>query len=430
MLTYVKVSLKKIFFPVSYVCGIFLMLYTAIKDVRPGLMLLIVLIPQPNLWYKYHAYPLGKDFIDILFIALIIGTIMQKRTSDRGRNTAIIAFYIAISYASLINSSLQFGLPFPITSSNHFVMEWKNYVQMIAIYLLIVNNIKEEREYRVYILLISVVLAFVAFRVFRNFYAGESFDYGKRAAGPFEVVRLNANHMGAFMVHYVAMLVGMFIWDDDRKRKVFYAIAVSFGIIAILYSYSRGAYLAMMIVILYFGIMKKPVLILVFCLVIFTWKDILPTSVVDRITMTRSEGGELEASAGARLNLWEHAWGIFKAHPVFGVGYGGFGQSVPEGVLTDTHSFFVKTLCEQGLFGLSLLIAIIARAFHSGWVLISKAKTNFTRGMGYGFTGCIIAIVVTNMFGDRWSYFVLGGYFWALWGLIDCAIMRSNADCA
>jgi hypothetical protein len=32
------------------------------------------------------------------------------------------------------------------------------------------------------------------------------------------------------------------------------------------------------------------------------------------------------------------------------------------------------------------------------------------------------------MFGDRWSYFVLGDYFWITWGIVDRGILISEAS--
>jgi O-antigen ligase len=162
--------------------------------------------------------------------------------------------------------------------------------------------------------------------------------------------------------------------------------------------------------------------------VLLTWQTILPSSVVSRITMTETETGEIEGSAAHRLDLWEHAMNLFKQNPVFGVGFGGFGLDVPEGELTDTHNFYMKTLAEQGVIGFTVLVAVFFAALRSGWKLMRIGKSSFHKGLGLGFMGCIVALMVTNMFGDRWSYFVLGSYFWIFWGLVDRARLIANTQ--
>jgi hypothetical protein len=31
----------------------------------------------------------------------------------------------------------------------------------------------------------------------------------------------------------------------------------------------------------------------------------------------------------------------------------------------------------------------------------------------------VVAHTVTNLFGDRWSYYEMGSYFWMFWGVVD-----------
>lgn len=82
----------------------------------------------------------------------------------------------------------------------------------------------------------------------------------------------------------------------------------------------------------------------------------MPSSVVDRIKMTRGENGELERSGVTRMELWNEAIEVFKENPVFGVGYGGFGLTIPKDqLLTDTHNYYVKMLAEQGIVGFFII---------------------------------------------------------------------------
>ena len=80
----------------------------------------------------------------------------------------------------------------------------------------------------------------------------------------------------------------------------------------------------------------------------------------------------------------------------------------------------------KGSSGLSLLLVIFFMALKSGQRLFKIAQTPFQKGLGFGFLGCIVAFIITNMFGDRWSYFVLGDYFWIVWGLVDREILMSG----
>lgn len=423
MLTALKYYLKWALIPVLFISGIGVILVTMFKEARWGLFLLVFLIPQPTIWHKFYNFPLGKDFIDLLFFAVLVGIFFQKKGFVKTNNSGLIILFVTITYLALWNSSINFSMPLPITTSNSLLYEWKNYAQMIFMYFLVLNIIKDEDQEKVLVVIMSMVVLFIAIRSFRNFSPGASFNWYKRYEGPFWHVGLNANHFAAFIAYCFSTFLGLFFFDNDRRRKWLYLATVLFCLHPLFFAYSRGAYLAAFGALIFFGVVKKKSLLILAVVLLFAWQTILPVTVVDRITMTEIEGGEFESSATHRLTLWKYAIDVFKQNPVFGVGFGAFGFTVPEGeLLTDSHNLYVKYLSEQGFIGFIFLLILFYKAFRSGWQLFKIGKTHFHQGLGFGFMGAVIASMITNMFGDRWSYFVLGSYFWIFWGLVDRSI--------
>jgi O-antigen ligase len=196
---------------------------------------------------------------------------------------------------------------------------------------------------------------------------------------------------------------------------------VGFSISPLFFAYSRGAYVAALLVVTAYGLLKKPTLLVLVAALLITWQTVLPPTVVERISMTQTETGEIEASAAHRVVLWEHAKQLFEDNITFGIGFNGFGFTVPAGELTDTHSFYMKTASEQGVIGLTIFALVLLIALHSGWRLYRRGQSPFHQGLGLGFIGCTLAVITSNLFGDRWSYFALGSYFWIFWGLVDRA---------
>jgi len=387
-----------------------------------GLYALIAVTPLPNIRYRFNPYPYGKDLIDILFFAVLIGIFMNKNGFKRAPNGALLVLFIVVNYIALWNTSLRFSLPFPITTENALLSEWKNYAEMIFLYFLVFNCIKDEKHQKIVTMLVAAVMLFIAVREFRNFTEGDVFSYERRVEGPFWVMGLGANHMGAFVAHYGAVIFGLYLFDDHKPRRWLYLATLLFSLHPLLFSYSRGAYVGAFAALLFFGLMKKRSLLFLLLAVFIFWQTLLPQTVVERIAMTESPSGELESSAGKRVELWNRAAELFQSNPLFGIGYGGFSHSVSVEGLTDTHNFYMRMLSEQGVIGFSLFAVVLLAALRSGWRLYRKAQTSYLRGLGLGFMGCVVAVLVTNMFGDRWSYFVLGGYFFVVWGLVDRGI--------
>jgi len=388
---------------------------------------MVALIPQPNIFYKLYEFPMGQKFLDLLFFAVLIGIFVNKKAFTINSNSIIIGLYLLISYISLWKSSANFSLPAPITTQNELFIQWKSYAMMIFMYYLAFNSLRGENQRKILIVIMALVILFISIRTYRAFTVGLSFVDENRMVGPFETVRLDSNHFGAFIVSYCAFFLGLLLYDKDKWRRLLFLATFVFGLYPLFFSYSRGAYVAAIGVLVFFGLIKKRSLLILALVLFLSWQTLLPATVVERIEMTKTEEGELEGSAGVRLDLWSHAMDLFKKNPTLGVGWGGFRFTVPEGFkFRDAHNLYMKTLSEQGIIGLILLLVIFSMALKSGQRLFKTALTPFQKGLGFGFLGCTVAFIITNMFGDRWSYFVLGDYFWILWGLVDRGILMSE----
>jgi O-antigen ligase len=426
MLTALKELLRGILAPTLYVTVLVTFLASARQRAEWAVYLLAILAPLPVVWYQLHQFPLGKDTMDILILGACLGIIVNKNGFDRAPRTLLLATCIIVSYVALWNSTLRFNLPLPLTTDNPVLPDWKNYAEMIFLYFLTYSAIKNEEQQKTMLVIMATVVLIIAVREFRNFTAGDIFDYDKRAEGPFWVVGLGANHLGAFIADYAGLLLGMFLIDKHKHRKWLYLAAVMFSVHPLFFSYSRGAYIAMLAVIVVYGLIRKRSLLILVAALVFTWQVVLPPSVVDRIEMTETSSGQLEESAADRVMLWEHAKQLFNEHPIFGIGFNGFGYTRPGERLTDTHNFYMKVASEQGVIGLLILGLMLLRALASGWRLYRNGQSAFHQGLGLGFIGCVTGLVVSNIFGDRFSYFALGSYFWLLWGVVDRAVLISN----
>jgi O-antigen ligase len=419
--------IRSIIVPVLYYGGILTCIPTIFRRAEWGFFLMVALIPQPNIFYKFYVYPMGTKYLDMLFIAVLIGILVQRKKIVFTHNTALVGVLLLVSYISLWNTSANFSLPAPITTRNALLVEWKSYAVMVFMYFLGLNVSKDETQRKIVIIIMAVVILFISLQSYRSFTAGISFNEESRWAGPFEVVGLNSNHLAAFIVSYCSLFLGLLLFDRAKWRRLFFLAAVAFGLHPLLFSFSRGAYAAAIGVLVFFGVVKKRSLLVLAFILFISWQTLLPSSVVDRIKMTSGGPRGPESSVAVRLDLWNHAVKLFEKNPIFGVGFGGFELSTPEkSEIKNTHNLYLKILSEQGVIGLSLLALAFFMALKSGQRLFKRGVTPFQKGLGFGFLGCTVAFIITNMFGDRWSYFVLGDYFWIVWGLVDREILMSQ----
>ena len=144
--------------------------------------------------------------------------------------------------------------------------------------------------------------------------------------------------------------------------------------------------------------------------------------------MTKNDEGELEESAAIRIVLWNEAMNMFRESPIIGKGFNTFQFTYKDRVWKDTHNFYIKMLVELGILGVGAFLFLLYKTFLTGWKLYKEADDRFLKGLGLGFSACVISTAITNAFGDRWSYLSLGSYFWIFLGIVTCARVNNMAE--
>jgi O-antigen ligase len=162
---------------------------------------------------------------------------------------------------------------------------------------------------------------------------------------------------------------------------------------------------------------------------LLVWQSIVPTPVRERVMMTKTSDGQLEASAEERVELWDHAVKAFSSSPIVGTGYATFqlGEHVDE--LKDTHNWYVKVLVETGIIGMLIVLFLLQQLLALAYRLFKRSSDPLYRGLGLGLLLASCACLVANFFGDRWTYVEITGLLWALTGtaLRATKLMESEA---
>lgn len=422
-------TLKQVVIPyLSYLLVWGVSLWALLRSPTPALYVYAVLSPLPMLWYPAQELPAGTLLLTVLVASVLVGARLKPGPdATPAPNGRFVLWFLGLSYLALWNTSLRFGLSMPVSFDNEVLRYWKNFAMMVLLYFAAFHGLRTERQVRTLVFIVAGVLLFMAWREVLNFAAGGSFSYGSRANGPFWMLGMNANHFGAFVAHFSIFALGVSAVDDAKGRKRLMLLAFIASLYPLFFSYSRGAYVAVLAGLLVLGLVRQRGLLLVVGVVMLFWDSILPDSVVDRIQMTDSDNGELEESAALRLVMWDLAKHLFGEHPVFGIGFAGFSYASEGLPLHNVHNYFLQVACEEGVVGLALMAMLFWKAVSGGWELYREGSTPFLRGVGLGFIACTFAVVVTNLFGDRFSELELGGYFWLLLGAVHRALLLSRA---
>jgi O-antigen ligase len=213
----------------------------------------------------------------------------------------------------------------------------------------------------------------------------------------------------------------MFFWGmvqfvKRRKTKfIFYGIVAS-TVFATMYTFSRGAYAALILSVFVLGALKDRKLLVLGAIFLFTWQLIVPVAVRERVTMTESASGQLEASANERVRLWEDAEQSMLSSPILGNGYATYQLGIHVDNLKDTHNWYVKVVVETGIIGLIIAFAMFQQMFATAYRLFKTADDPLYQGLGLGLFLAFCSCAIANFFGDRWTYVEITGMLWVLMG--------------
>ena len=424
--------LKSIVPVIIFATTFFLILRALTGKTEWLLMIVIVLSPLRNVIEKLHAFPFGGDFLDILFIVLIIGTFirngrMQSNNAVGLKSPISTVVFIMIGYTfiSLLIGSDYLGRYLLFDLADTRIQNWKNFCLMPVLFFITLNTVTDKKWVwrTVAVMCLTIVLMDVYLVRQLSWYT----DIISRTKVRGTFFYLGPNEVAAFYTQYTVLLMGLYFFMKKGIKKLILLGIILINIFCVLFLFSRAAYLALAVGMFFLFAIKNKKLLVPLLLVVVYWQVALPQKVQDRILETTDVYGELDRASELRLIVWQNAIDLFYESPIIGMGYGVFSES--GFVVGDAHNIYLRILAEQGLVGLMIFLILLFVLFVQGIKLFLGGDDDPSRGLGLGFFMCIIVLMVNNMFGDRWTYTEVSAYLWVFAALVvRCNIISSQKD--
>ena len=380
-----------------------------------GLYYIIPFIPYRTMRDHFLDYPLGGNVLTILVIAVLVGGLIHGKHIPKSKLYLIWFVFGVYLYLSMWLGTMLGNAPAPLWLSDINFVTWKDYMLIPLIFAATGMVVEDRKAIRTVILLIGISVFFIdrSFLMESLSRSWTNFDESKRSGGP---LGYGSNQTAAFFAQFVMFFWGFAQFMKRIKVKLLCYSLVGITTVATLYTFSRGAYAALMVAIFVLAILKDRKLLIFLFVFIFTWQVVLPTAVTQRVTMTQSQDGQLEESAQERVNLWTAAQDQFFSSPIVGMGYATFQLGVHTDNLKDTHNWYVKVLVETGLVGMVLALFLLQQMLAQGYRLFKQAKDPLYQGLGLGILLSVTACIIANFFGDRWTYLEITGLLWVMIG--------------
>lgn len=395
-----------------------------------GLYYLVPLLPIQTARYWIHQYPFGEKLVDILLIGVLLGVFCHYKRPRivSSRMNRIILIFGVLLYLSLWQGAFFLGVALPISISDPRFSDWKNYIEMLLLCPIAAAAIRTPKQMTILLALmcLSVLMVNRAYHSTVGDRDFSAFSYELRDAGPLGYA--GENGMGAFEAEFSVFLIGIAGFAARPALKfTLWAIAFT-SIYCLVFTFSRGGYLAFLVGLLVLGIIKERKLLILLTIILVFWQGLVPKAVTERVLMTYSAGQGLDSSADDRVSIWRDAMQVIDHNPITGTGFDTYAYMGRVGNYKDTHNYYVKMLLEAGAVGLLVFLSLLVVAIRMAWRLFQTATHPLLRAMGCGVFGLLVTATVVNFFGDRWSFLQVNGFSWVLLGLVTRGLQITKEE--
>src|SRR6267142_770073 len=402
-----------------YVGAIIAALLSIFRNPRIGLYFLVPLLPMQTVRYWVHPYPFGEKLVDILLLSVLIGLLVhsEKPVFVGSSLNKVILIFCVLTFLALWEGSFLQDLPLPISFSDERFSNWKNYVEMMSIFFVAAAALRTPKQMTITLILVCISVLVIN-RSYHSTISGR--DYSKfsdelREAGPLGYA--GENGMGAFQAQMAVFLLGLTtFWKKKSVRLGLWGAAIT-CVYCLIFTFSRGGYLGLLVGILVLGIIRERKLLLCLAVLLFVWEGILTNAVRERVFMTYQEGQGLDSSAQERVAIWTDAVDVITHNPVLGRGFDTYEFMGRVGPYRDTHNYYLKLLVEMGFVGLLVFLWLFASAAGLAWRLFRNANDPLLQAIGCALFATIVCAATVNLFGDRWSYLQVNGFLWLFLGM-------------
>lgn len=215
----------------------------------------------------------------------------------------------------------------------------------------------------------------------------------------------NPNLLSAFLLMVLGAAASMVIWTKNTWHKVMYAVLFALLMLCLILTYSRGAWMSVCALVVFFGLVwdKRLWLLLLFVPVILLFYH---GGVTDRLLSIFTHS-EADTSVSMRIDMWTAALAMAGDHPILGIGWGAFkyvypvyNELIQEAgiVIFHAHNMFLNVLAETGMVGSFFgLWFFYGNAWYAGKFLRHVKNNTFDRVIAMTILAAIVSITFSGV---------------------------------
>ena len=320
----------------------------------------------------------------------------------------------AYAFAAIVATGLGvIGGRVSILGGSLFVFK---YVEYFIIYIMLVNNLRERRQFDRFLLAILTTAGIASVIGILQI------PSGLRVSAPFEGDSPEPNTFGGYLVLMLALVAGLYLTSASLRRKLLLAVLAVLIVLPLFFTLSRASYIALIPLAgaLFVWSDKRRFLAFLFAVGLVLGPLVAPQAVIDRIRFTFTEphyadqvqigGVRLDTSTSQRLQAWKEA--VFEdwpKHPVFGYGVTGY---------RFLDAQYPRVLMETGVVGFLAFVWLQVSLFRRSLAVLKAARDPLFKGVALGFLAGYMGLLTHALGTNTFVIVRIMEPFWFLAGMV------------
>ena len=314
------------------------------------------------------------------------------------------------------------SVPLAINPQEAWAEFSSTFVRCVVIFVVMVNVVRTESRLKGLLFLAMGAGIWLSVQAINDYRLGLLTVEGYRAAGRGTGIFGNTNDMALHLVTVLPISVALFFGSKGIARKLVYGACAAMMIAATVLSYSRGAFIGMLVALLFIAwkLGRQRRLEIVFALLGFAGVIVLlaPDKYGSRLLSIFVPSLDPEGSADSRRGELFRSIYVALRHPLLGIGMGNYQPEMSYKGLV-THNSYTQVASEMGMMALACYTMFIVTPLRK---LGQMARETFdTRRdspfyyLTLGLQASLVAYLIS-------SFFLAVAYVWYVYYLVAYAV--------
>ena len=383
--------------------------------------------------------PIWEELFLLIAAMMVVWRRVLKQT-EAGQRTITLDVWLLLFFAVGF-FLMSVNQPFPEVA----LLGYRIVAEKMLWFFIIIRLIENERDLKVFLWSFILMATLLALHGIYQYIIGVEMPskwvtYIEASDVRTRVYSLTGspNILGSLLMLIAPLIAAMIYFLKQTWQKIIAAGVLGCFLLAILFTFSRGAWVGLVVAVVVFAIFVDKRLLALMISAIAAILVFVP-SITSRLTLLFTDYYAAEAARGGRPMRWEAAQELlFNHNPWIGFGLGRFGGAVANSnrILSETADFrylymdnyYMKTLVEMGFIGLGAYILLLAALLILGMKAIQRSGEVFSGdgrdplqsaignyrviaiGIYSGFVGVITHCYFENIFEEPY----MTAYFWGL----------------